>query len=101
MRAGMLLATSLLSSSRLSSIDVCYFFSQFYVIYDLQKEDYYYELRLRKKLSRSPYLKEVPSLGDKINDQPYNEKTAQSDQTLPSSSFTSFPTFMANISCRQ
>ena len=34
----MLQETSLLSSSRLSSIDICYFFSQFYVVFDLQTE---------------------------------------------------------------
>ena len=35
----MLQAKSLFSSSRLSSIDICYFFSQFYVVFDLQTED--------------------------------------------------------------
>ena len=34
--------------SRLSSIDICYFFSQFYVVFDLQTEDCDYKLRRRR-----------------------------------------------------
>ena len=45
----MLQATSLFSSSRLSSIDICYFFSQFYVVFDLQSEDCDYICRFNAR----------------------------------------------------